>query len=46
MSLFTGERGCHDWEGIQEKLLDSDDFLFLDLGSGHTALYFYNSLLN
>ena len=40
MSLSMGERGCHDWEEIQGKLLGNDDFLFLDLGSGHMALYF------
>lgn len=40
VSLLRGERGCHDWEGAQWGILKSGNFLFLDLGSGHTAVCF------
>lgn len=39
MSLFMGERGCHDWKESHNISGEEDDFIFLDLG------LFYNSLL-
>lgn len=40
VSLFRRQRGCHDWEEAQQQLLESDNFLFFDLGSGYPAVCF------
>lgn len=40
VSLFREEGRGHGWEGVQERLLETGNFLFLDLGGGYTVACF------